>query len=63
MSQHGGDAQNPYTGTSTRPNDPGSEVVQLVMDWARSHRNALTSTEATNVGTAVTSILNGTYHI
>lgn len=63
MSDKGRDPQNPYTGTNTRANDPGSELVQLVVDWYRSHRAVLSGTEATNIGTAVTSILNGTFKV
>lgn len=57
----GRDAQNPYM--MIRPNDPGAEIVQLVIEYYRSHRNTFNSTEATNVGTTVTSILNGTYKV
>jgi hypothetical protein len=55
------DAQNPYT--PTRANDPGAELIQLVIDYVRSHRSQFSSTEATNVGATVTSILNGTFKI
>lgn len=52
------DAMNNYT--ATKGNDAAQEVVQLVIDWYRGHRGQLTSTQATNVGTAVTNVLNGT---
>lgn len=52
------DPQNPYT--TLRANDPGAELVQVVIDWYRSHRSTFTSTEATNIGAAITNILNGT---
>lgn len=45
---------------STRPNDPGVDLVQVVIDWYRGHRNTFSSTEATNIGTAITNVLNGT---
>lgn len=57
------DPQNPYTGTSIRANDPGSELIQWVINYYRGHRNEFSSTEATNIGSAVTSILNGTYKV
>lgn len=57
------DPQNPYTGTSNLANDPGTELVQWVINFYRTHRNQFSSTEATNIGTAVTSILNGTYKV
>jgi len=57
----GKDSQNPYA--PTRANDPAMQLIQLVIDWARANRNVVTSTEATNIGTYVTSILNGTYKI
>ncbi len=63
MSDKPRDPQNPYTGTSSRANDAGGELIQRVIDWYRGHRNEFTSTEATNIGAAVTSILNGTYKI
>ncbi len=53
------DPQNPYTVTMT--NDLGHELTQLVLEWARSHRNVLNSAQQTSVITAITGILNGTY--
>lgn len=55
------DPINPYP--ETKPNDPGTELIQHVIDFARTHRNQFTSTEATNIGTQVTNILNGTVKI
>ena len=52
------DATNPYT--PTKPNDCAAELVQMVIEFYRTHRSGFNSTEATNVGTAVTNILNGT---
>lgn len=63
MADKGRDPQNPYTGTNSKANDAGTELIQIIVDWYRGHRNQLTSTEATNIGTAVTSILNGTYKV
>ena len=51
--------QNPYVATNGS-NDAGSELVQLVINYYRGHRSEFTPTMATNVGTAVTNILNGT---
>jgi hypothetical protein len=53
--------QNPYT--PTRANDASSELVQIIIEYYRSHRAQFTTTEATNVGAVVTSILNGTYRV
>ena len=55
------DSMNPYTITTN--NDLGEAVVQLVMDWYRGNRNVLNSTQQTNVINAITSILNGTFHV
>ena len=52
------EACNPYI--ATKGNDPAEELVQKVIEFYRSHRGQFTATEATNVGTAVTNILNGT---
>lgn len=51
------DPQNPYTPTGA--NDPAAELVQLVINWYRGHRNLLTSTQQTNVITAITNVLSG----
>ena len=51
------DPANPYIAINKQAgNDPGQEIVQFVIDWYRGHRNLLSSTEATNIGTAVTNI-------
>lgn len=63
MADKGRDPQNPYVGTNIRANDSGTELIQKVIDWYRGHRNEFTSMEATNIGAAVTSILNGTYKV
>jgi len=55
------DPMNVYT--MARANDPGTELVQLVIDFYRNHRGTFTSTEATNIGTEVTNILNGTHKV
>jgi hypothetical protein len=52
------DPSNPYP--ATKPNDPGEELVAKVIEYYRNHRGQFSSTEATNIGTAVTNILNGT---
>ncbi len=52
------DPLNPYT--PTKGNDSSAELVQLIVEFYRSHRGQFSSTEATNIGTAVTNILNGT---
>ena len=46
---------NPYTGSAV-----ASELVQIVLEFYKTHRNQFTATEATNIGTTVTNILNGT---
>lgn len=43
-----------------KANDQGTVLVQLVIDWYRGHRGEFTSTEATNIGTAIVNVLNGT---
>lgn len=55
------EAANVYT--IARANDPGSELIQLVIEFYRARRNTFTSTEATNIGNEVTNILNGTHKI
>jgi len=54
----GKDPQNPYIVMTA--NDKGHDLVQLVVDWYRANRNVLTSTQQTNVITAITNVLNGT---
>lgn len=56
--QNNREPSNPYI--PTVGNDPAAELVQLVITFYRGHRSAFNSTQATNVGTAVTNILNGT---
>ena len=56
------DPQNPYSGGGGS-NDKGAELVEIVIDWFRAHRNMLTSTQQTNVITAITGILNGTFKV
>ena len=55
------DSYNQYP--PTKANDYGTELVQIIIEFMRSHRNCFTSTEATNIGTEVTAILNGTHKI
>ena len=55
------DASNPYSPVTT--NDLGEEVVEIVMNWYRGHRALLNSTQQTAVINAITSILNGTFHV
>lgn len=55
------DPSNPYV--QTKANDQAVELVQVVIDWYRSHRNQISASEATNVGAAITNILNGTNRV
>jgi len=55
------DSYNQYP--PTKANDYGTELVQIVIEFMRSHRNAFTSTEATNIGNEIINILNGTHKI
>ncbi len=55
------DSQNPYTTASS--NDKGEELVQLVINWYRGNRNMLSTTQQTNVITAITSVLNNTFRV
>ena len=57
----GRDPMNPYL--ATKGNDPAMQLVQLVIDWYRGHRNQINSTEADNVGTAIVAILKNTYNV
>ncbi len=61
MTQTVKDPANQYP--PTKANDQGTELIQIVIEFARSHRNTFTSTEATNIGTEVTAILNGSHKV
>ena len=52
------DPQNNYP--PLKANDAGTELMDLIIQFYRGHRAAFNSTEATNIGTAVVNILNGT---
>ena len=55
------DAQNPYS--VAKANDAGGELIDIVIEFYRGHRKQFSSTEATNIGNTVTSILNETYKV
>lgn len=61
MSQLNKDPYNLYT--PTKGNDQGVILIQMVIDWYRGHRGEFSGIEATNIGTEVTNILNGTHKV
>lgn len=55
------EASNQYT--STKANDAGADLVQIVIEYYRGRRGQFTNTEATNIGTEITAILNGSHKV
>ena len=61
MNMSSKDPLNPYT--ETLGNDPAYQLVQIVMEWYRTHRHQITATQTTNITTAITAILNETVKV
>lgn len=61
MASQSGDSQSPYVPVTT--NDLGDSLVELVIQWYRGNRNALSAAQQTAVITAITGVLNGTFKV
>lgn len=48
---------------ATVANDKSVELMQIVIDWYRSNRSVLTSTQVTNLTTEIGNVLNGTHKV
>lgn len=61
MGKNTRDGMNQYP--PSKANDQGTELIELVINFYRGRRGQFTSTEATNIGTEVTAILNGSHPV